>query len=336
MKKGGYAMNVEEEKDFYINDSYSPYTTVKKTEEHTTYIIDVPSKYNIELEHHPILPGMSIIISHANLMQKYSSEDVLLYYPKPEDMLIVSYLIEGEGQIAVDKDKFIPLKDGDIHIHLNPYNNNYYSYFGENEIAHILINRDKIRKYEKTYTDEYIKILKEIYKKSNIEQIIVIKSEYNLQKILDEMKSYQTEDLTLRRVYHQIKIIEIIIYLYKLKFISNQETYKTYTDAQIRVVRKIKNHLSRDIASYKSLESLALNYGINLTTLKNCFKDMYGKPLYTWYREYKFKRATDLIKNTDYPISKIANMIGYKSSSKFTKAFKKEMGVLPSSYRKKK
>jgi len=153
---------------------------------------------------------------------------------------------------------------------------------------------------------------------------------------LDEMKLYQTEDLTLRRVYHQIKIIEIIIYLYKLKFISNQETYKTYTDAQIRVVRKIKNHLSRDIASYKSLESLALNYGINLTTLKNCFKDMYGKPLYTWYREYKFKRATDLIKNTDYPISKIANMIGYKSSSKFTKAFKKEMGVLPSSYRKKK
>ena len=70
--------------------------------------------------------------------------------------------------------------------------------------------------------------------------------------------------------------------------------------------------------------------------MKNCFKDMYGKPLYKWYREYKFQRATDLIKNTTYPISKIANMVGYKSSSKFSKAFKTEMGVLPSSYRKKK
>lgn len=63
---------------------------------------------------------------------------------------------------------------------------------------------------------------------------------------------------------------------------------------------------------------------------------MYGKPLYTWYREYKFHRAKELIKNTDYPIAKIANMVGYKSSSKFSKAFKKEMGALPSSYRKNK
>lgn len=328
-------MNVEDE-NFYINKRYSPYTTVKETDECTIYDIKIPSKYNILLEHHHILPGMSIIISYSNLMQRYTSEDVILYYPKPEDMLIITYLIEGEGQVAVDKDKFIPLKGGDIHIHLNPHNKNYYSYFGENKIAHILINLDKIRKYEKTYTDEYITIIKEIFKKSKKEQIIVIKSEHNLQKILEEMKSFQTPNITLRRVFQQIKIIEIVIYLYELKFISHQETYKTYTDAQIRVVRKIKNHLSRDIASYKSLESLALSYGINLTTLKNCFKDMYGKPLYSWYREYKFQRATDLIKNTDYPISKIANMIGYKSSSKFTKAFKKEIGVLPSSYRKKK
>lgn len=81
---------------------------------------------------------------------------------------------------------------------------------------------------------------------------------------------------------------------------------------------------------------LSVTYGINLTTLKNCFRDMYGKPLYTWYREYKFHRAKELIKNTDYPIAKIANMVGYKSSSKFSKAFKKEMGALPSSYRKNK
>jgi AraC-like DNA-binding protein len=151
-----------------------------------------------------------------------------------------------------------------------------------------------------------------------------------------DMRVYDAKDDISQRVYYQIKIIEIITYLYELNISAMDNNYKTYTDAQIRVVRKIKNHLSRDIASYISLEVLANSYGINLTTLKNCFRDMYGKPLYTWYREYKFLRAKELIKNTDYPISKIANMIGYKSSSKFTKAFKKEMGVLPSSYRKNK
>lgn len=150
------------------------------------------------------------------------------------------------------------------------------------------------------------------------------------------MKKHTFKDEISQKVYYQIKIIEIITYLYELNIGAIKNDYKTYSDAQIRVVRKIKNHLSRDIASYISLEVLSNSYGINLTTLKNCFRDMYGKPLYTWYREYKFLRAKELIKNTDYPISKIANMIGYKSSSKFTKAFKKEMGVLPSSYRKKK
>ena len=329
-------MNVDDVIEFNINDNYSPYTTIKKTEEYTLFNIDVPSKYKIELKHYPILPGMSIVFDNANLMQRYTTDDSIPEYSNPEDTLIISYIIEGEAQIQVDNDKFIPLKGGDININLNPNNDNYYSYFGENRIVHIIINRSIIKKYEKTYTSEYITILKEFFKKSTTDQIVIMKSEHNLQKILDEMQKHNTDSLILNRVYNQIKIIEIIIYLYELKYITNQESYKTYTDAQIRVVRKIKNQLSRDIASYKSLELLAVSYGINLTTLKSCFKDMYGKPLYTWYREYKFRRATELIKNTNYPISKIAHMIGYKSSSKFTKAFKKQMGVLPSSYRKKK
>ena len=39
------------------------------------------------------------------------------------------------------------------------------------------------------------------------------------------------------------------------------------------------------------------------------------------------------MQNTDDQIAKIEKMVGYKSSSKFTKAFKKEMVALPSSYR---
>ena len=139
-----------------------------------------------------------------------------------------------------------------------------------------------------------------------------------------------------KRLLFILKTLESLLFLYEIEIENEKIDQRTYSDETIRVVRYIKNSLSRNIASYVSLETLSMSYGINLTTLKNCFKDMYGKPLYTWYKEYKFYRAKELIKNTDYPISKIAYMVGYKSSSKFAKAFKKEMGVLPSSYRKNK
>jgi AraC-like DNA-binding protein len=251
-------------------------------------------------------------------------------------MTVFNYLIKGQAQIGVDDNKYIPIKEDDIYIHAIPTYETTFSFYGETMLLHIVLDKSEIEKRKDTYSIEYYKLLNKLFSITENEKNIIFKSEHKIKDILMDMRVYDAKDDISQRVYYQIKIIEIITYLYELNISAMDNNYKTYTDAQIRVVRKIKNHLSRDIASYISLEVLANSYGINLTTLKNCFRDMYGKPLYTWYREYKFLRAKELIKNTDYPISKIANMIGYKSSSKFTKAFKKEMGVLPSSYRKNK
>ena len=168
------------------------------------------------------------------------------------------------------------------------------------------------------------------------ENAIIFKTPEKILNIVEEIKEFDFKKDKSKRLLFILKTLESLLFLYEIEIENEKIDQRTYSDETIRVVRYIKNSLSRNIASYVSLETLSMSYGINLTTLKNCFKDMYGKPLYTWYKEYKFYRAKELIKNTDYPISKIAYMVGYKSSSKFTKAFKKEMGVLPSSYRKNK
>ena len=182
----------------------------------------------------------------------------------------------------------------------------------------------------------YYHIIENLFEKAKTENNIIFKSPEKITTIIQELIDFNPTNELSHRIFYQLKTLEILLNLYEYDFKDEKIYQRTYSDAQIRVVRTIKNSLSRNIASYVSLDQVAMSYGMNLTTLKNCFKDMYGKPLYTWYKEYKFYRARELIKNTDYPISKIANMIGYKSSSKFAKAFKKEMGVLPSSYRKNK
>lgn len=318
-----------------IKEEYKPYSKISYDEMGFRIIeFDIPAKYKVHLTEYKLLPGITLYKSNSNLIQRYSNYDHLIDYDNPEDIVLLNYMVNGQGQIGVGKDKFVPITNSDVYIHTIPKYSSPFNFYGKTSMLHILLNKEEIKKHEATYTVEYIELLKKLFTLSQEDNTIILKSEFNTYEILDDIKEYKAYDLISQKVYYQIKIIEIIIHLYELSFKSSGTTYKTYSDAQIRVVRKIKNHLSRDIASYISLEVLSNSYGINLTTLKNCFRDMYGKPLYTWYREYKFHRATELIKNTDYPISRIANMIGYKSSSKFTKAFKKEMGVLPSSYRK--
>ena len=320
-----------------IENKYSPYKIITYSESGSRIIdINVPAKFRVHLEEHELLPGIKLYKNTCDLIQRYTNENPLFKYENPEDVVILNYIIKGQAQIGIDNDKYIPIKENDVYIHAIPLYNTTFSFYGKTELLHIVLNKKEIEEYKKTYTIEYIKLLNKLFMITEKEKNIIFKSEYNIKELLEELRTHKPKDEISKKVYYQIKIIEIIIYLYELNVSDIDNNYKSYTDAQIRVVRKIKNHLSRDIASYISLEVLSNSYGINLTTLKNCFRDMYGKPLYTWYREYKFQRAKELIKNTDYPISKIANMIGYKSSSKFTKAFKKEMGVLPSSYRKNK
>ena len=51
-------------------------------------------------------------------------------------------------------------------------------------------------------------------------------------------------------------------------------------------------------------------------------------------REYRMKRARELLVHSDQSVAQIAQTVGYENQSKFTQAFKEETGMLPREYRK--
>lgn len=318
-----------------IKEEYSPYKRYEELPGGKRVILDVPNRYDIKFDCYDLIPGVSLILDEASL-KVHREGDSLLTYENESDNLLIHYFLEGQCQLEVGPDKYIFIKNNDINLYIKNRNPYQFSYNGEMKIIHIIINKKQMEETLEYYNIEYYHIVKNLFDKAKTENNTVFKSPETVTKIIHELMNFNSKNELSHKIFYQLKICELLLELYEYNFTDEKPVQRTYSDAQIRVVRTIKNSLSRNIASYVSLDQVALSYGMNLTTLKNCFKDMYGKPLYTWYKEYKFYRARELIKNTDYPISKIANMIGYKSSSKFAKAFKKEMGVLPSSYRKNK
>lgn len=318
-----------------VKEEFSPYVKFEDMPGGHKTSINIPNKYEVNLEVYNLIPGVSIVINHANLKDRYGESDDILEFEHPEDVLIINFIRKGRCQLEVSPDKYLFVKENDINMYLKKSNPHSFSYIGGLTVYHAIINRKQYPKMLTEYSQEYLDIINYFFEVCEDENI-VFRAPDKIIEMIEEIENFEFKKEITSRVLFQLKTLESLTFLYEMEIEDEKLNQRTYSDATIRVVRNIKNSLSRNIASYISLESLSLSYGINLTTLKNCFKDMYGKPLYTWYKEYKFYRARELIKNTDYPIAKIANMIGYKSSSKFAKAFKKEMGVLPSSYRKNK
>ncbi len=321
--------------DIYLKEKYVPYSTTKDIVGGKEVTIEYPYSDKISIRYYNLIPGITIIETNSNIETYYTDHENILEYRNPENIIIINSIIKGRCQIPYEKDKYIFLKEGSMNIYSKKDFPSSFHYLGESHVLHIVLNKKFYKPYPIDKNKKIIETIEHVFNITEKHSNIIYNDNDNIKQIINQIVSFETEDGITKNTYQTIKVFEFIVYIANTKIEMPKFKQHAYTDPQIRVVRKIKNVISRDIAGYDSIEGLSIEYGINITVLKNCFKDMYGKPLYSWYRTYKFHRAKDLIKNTNYPISKIANMIGYKSSSKFTKAFKNEIGELPSSYRKK-
>ena len=103
---------------------------------------------------------------------------------------------------------------------------------------------------------------------------------------------------------------------------------------QVNIVENVKNDLIADLESKITIDELTDKYGVSKTTLKNCFKEVYGKPIFKWRKEYKLDYACRMIDEGELNISQISKKVGYASPSKFSQAFKEYVGCTPSQYKK--
>ncbi|MBE6493328.1 MAG: helix-turn-helix domain-containing protein [Methanosphaera stadtmanae] len=317
-----------------VNKQFIPYMNILKEDyKYKEIEFNKHNIYNINMNCYDLLPGITLI-SIKTKIDVYIDKTEIFTYDNPDDILIINYISHGQHQLKVDDYKYILLNKDNLNIYIKSLNEGEYTFYGETCFYELIVDKKVISENFNRYSEEFIPLQEYYFDLVKNERNIIINMNDELRNLINKGEEYKAHKNNTKEILFQLKIFELLLYIYDQPFENQIDKKTVYSDAQIRVVRKIKNHLSRDIASYVSLEVLSVSYGINLTTLKKCFKDMYGKPLYTWYTDYKFQRAKELIKNTNYPIQKIANMIGYKSSSKFAKAFKKKIGVLPSNYRK--
>lgn len=102
------------------------------------------------------------------------------------------------------------------------------------------------------------------------------------------------------------------------------------TNRRASVAYQAQEIMMRDITRQATITELARECHTSPTVLKESFKQVFGVPVYTWYRTFRIHRACELLKDRrDDSIAAIAAEVGYANPSKFAKAFSDCMGTTP-------
>ena len=136
----------------------------------------------------------------------------------------------------------------------------------------------------------------------------------------------------LRLPYLKLKTQELLLYLSALR--PEEREPPAYVARQTEQIRALHALLTEHLDRRYTIEELSRRFLINTSTLKEVFKAVYGLPIATYMKEYRVRRAMELLRETDGSIAAVAAAVGYETQSKFTKAFKDTVGVLPSVYRR--
>ncbi len=105
-------------------------------------------------------------------------------------------------------------------------------------------------------------------------------------------------------------------------------------DSDYYLGQKIKDYIDAHYHEPISMKTICADLNLSESYVSHVFKDMLGYPPMQYALRRKIGEAQTLLISTDYPISKIAQMVGFDAQSHFNQRFSGYVGISPSKFRK--
>jgi len=188
---------------------------------------------------------------------------------------------------------------------------------------------------------ELTKVLKEDERSSHIP--IIILTARSLEK--DRFKGLkQGADAYLTKPFNKneliIRVEQLILLRKKLQanyssYVSNKSIAHKINDREAAFLKKVIAIIEEDISNLQlNAHSIAVNIAMSESQLYRKLKAISGKSTAVFIRSIRLIESKRLLETTDMNISEIAYDCGFNEPTWFSKSFKEEYGVSPSTFRK--
>lgn len=161
--------------------------------------------------------------------------------------------------------------------------------------------------------------------------LLMYTGDFKFMSLVKELRDLVKED---NRFFIKIRTLELFYF-----GIKNYNKYTTkakqkFDSSYIDRVFLIKKLIDETPNENYSITELAIKCDISLTYFKKIFKVCFDIQPYQYIIAKRLEKSKELLEHSDMKISDIALEMKFASSSKFSDAFKKRYGFLPSEYRK--
>ena len=99
--------------------------------------------------------------------------------------------------------------------------------------------------------------------------------------------------------YFRTKVLEMLVCLSVMDAKEAKDGGTYFYKDKVEKTRAVQKLISENIDRDYTIKKLSMIFDISQTALKECFKNLYGKPLYTWLKEYRIGRAREYLTERD-------------------------------------
>lgn len=276
-----------------------------------------------------VFPGITVFYNDFHMLEGFHHEKAA-----HKNIVEINHCREGRFECEFKSRQLAYLGEGDLAINVlaNQPRTTYFPlshYHGISVLIDIPTAVDTIENVASVLGK--LKIDLYSFQEKLCDDCFIMRATDSVQHIFSEL--YEAPE-NLREGYLQLKIMELLLFLNSADLKKENAERQYFYKAHVDTVREIRDFLTSHLDSRITLSTLSERFNIPLTTMKTCFKGVYGTPVSTYIREYRMQTAAELLRTTNESVVSIAEKMGYKTSDKFAIAFQKFTNQTPSEYRR--
>ncbi|MFA9557863.1 response regulator [Evansella sp. AB-rgal1] len=144
-----------------------------------------------------------------------------------------------------------------------------------------------------------------------------------------EMSSYINE------IYAKYSIKELTVWMGELlQGWVDKKDEEVNGKKSNRLIREVKKHVHNYYDQEITLAEIADNLYVNRNYLSQLFKKVTGESFVTYLNKYRIEKAKEKLREKNYLVYEISEMVGYQNPTYFSQVFKSITGYSPSDYYK--